>query len=234
MASCTGTSDKIVDRQRRSAASIVSQARPRQRVARGEQRAAVLIGNDRDGIRPDLVASAIISSLSIPISGRKTGSVTHARPTARFSSVCEATWPTTSPVTSACALRARAIPLGDAHHQPAVDDHAHRARHREQDLLLNLPEGNEIEMRLVLPLSSATAPARAPSPETLGTESDTVKMHEGHRAAALHQAVRGDGRIDPAGQEARRRDRRCPVGRPAGSALLAEEIERLIGRAARR
>ena len=61
------------------------------------------------GYEPILIASAVISSLSIPINGLKSGSPATAPITARFSSVCEATWPTTSPVTSAWAPRARAM-----------------------------------------------------------------------------------------------------------------------------
>ena len=48
-------------------------------------------------------ASRVISSLSKPISGRSTGSAAAASITARFSTVCDATCPTDSPVTSACA-----------------------------------------------------------------------------------------------------------------------------------
>ena len=45
----------------------------------------------------------------MPISGRSTGSVAAASITARFGSVCDATCPRLSPVTSASAPVARAI-----------------------------------------------------------------------------------------------------------------------------
>ncbi len=99
----------------------------------------------------------MISSLSIPTSGRRTGSVTTLSIAARFSSVCDATWPTTSPVTSACAPFARAQSLGDPHHQAAVDDDAQRRRHGEHDLLLNLAERHEEEPRVVLIARRAAA-----------------------------------------------------------------------------
>ena len=175
----------------------------RQRVARREQRAAVLVGNDRDRIACRCrCASAVISSLSIPISGRKSGSVATLPTTARFSSVCDATWPTTSPVTSACAWRSPADALGDPQHQPAVDDDAHRSRHGEHDLLLNVAERHEIQARALLP--------RGQQPHQLarlllrGARQNriAVEVHEGDRAAALHHPVRRDGRVDPAGQQA--------------------------------
>ena len=54
-------------------------------------------------------ASAMISFLSMPMSGRSTGTVAAASTAATFSSVCDATWPRLSPVTSARAFSRRAI-----------------------------------------------------------------------------------------------------------------------------
>ena len=48
-------------------------------------------------------ASSVISILSVPISGRSTGTVAAASMAAMFSSVWEATWPRLSPVVSASA-----------------------------------------------------------------------------------------------------------------------------------
>ena len=82
----------------------------------------------------------MISSLSIPMSGRKIGSV--------------ATLPIDRQVLERLrrhlsddvagherlrAPRARDA-LGDAQHEPAVDDDPHRAGHREHDLLLDVAE----------------------------------------------------------------------------------------------
>jgi hypothetical protein len=63
-----------------------------------------------------------------------------------FSSVCDATWPTTSPVTRACAAFARQL-LGDPQHQAAVDHHPQLRRHAEHHALLQLTEGHEHEPR---------------------------------------------------------------------------------------
>ena len=60
------------------------------------------------GSVPIRAASAEISSLSIPTSGRSTWISTAAAIVVRFSSVCDATWPITSPVTSARARQCRA------------------------------------------------------------------------------------------------------------------------------
>ena len=46
-------------------------------------------------------ASAMTSALSMPMRGLKTGISATASIDTRFSSVCEATWPMASPVTSA-------------------------------------------------------------------------------------------------------------------------------------
>ena len=98
----------------------------------------------------------MISSLSIPMSGRKSGSVATLPTTARFSSVCEATCPTASPVIKACALRDRAIrsatrrqmfvnlPSGGGQRiQPRID-----ARHVDADALGEEAEGLSSPQRM--------------------------------------------------------------------------------------
>ena len=77
-----------------SARSARSTAASDARVAgnlRREQRAAVLVGHDRRRYVPIRCASAVISSLSMPMSGRRTGSVATPPTTARLSIVCDAT-----------------------------------------------------------------------------------------------------------------------------------------------
>jgi len=54
-------------------------------------------------------ASTTISRLSEPMSGRSTGRVATASMTPTLSSVCDATWPRLSPVTSALAPSNSAI-----------------------------------------------------------------------------------------------------------------------------
>ena len=58
---------------------------------------------------PRRLASSVISSLSVPMSGRRTGIRAAASIVAMFSSVWEATCPRLSPVASASAPLARAI-----------------------------------------------------------------------------------------------------------------------------
>ena len=60
------------------------------------------------GYVPSRSASAVISSLSIPTSGLSTSIVVASAMLVMFSSVWEATWPMTSPVTSARARQRRA------------------------------------------------------------------------------------------------------------------------------
>ena len=55
-------------------------------------------------------ASRMISSLSVPTSGRRMGSVATSSTRPMFSRVWEATWPTLSPVTRASAPVRRATP----------------------------------------------------------------------------------------------------------------------------
>ena len=57
---------------------------------------------------PMRAASAVISLLSMPTNGRSTGSAAASPITARLASVCEATCPRLSPVTSASAPARRA------------------------------------------------------------------------------------------------------------------------------
>ena len=112
------------------------------------------------GYVPSRCASAVISSLSIPTSGRSTGIATTSLIAVMFSSVCDATWPTTSPVTSARRPVLARDRFGDAHHQPAVDHDAQRRGDGEHDALLDLAERDQEEPRVDTGTASA---ARASS-----------------------------------------------------------------------
>ena len=83
----------------------------------------------------------------MPTSGRKIGMCAALSITAMLSSVCDATWPMTSPVTSAWARTSRAIRSRDAQHQPPVDDHAQSPGHAQRHLPLQLAERHEIQPR---------------------------------------------------------------------------------------
>ena len=65
-------------------------------------------------------ASAMISVLSRPISGRRIGSLTASSSAVMFASVWLATWPSESPVTSASARTRARHRLGGLQHQPAL------------------------------------------------------------------------------------------------------------------
>ena len=99
----------LVDRQRALGFLDLTRASPSSPDARGVNSwqqswsGMIEIGNV-----PSRCASATISSLSIPTSGLSTSIVVAPAMVVRFSSVCEATWPMTSPVTSARARQRRA------------------------------------------------------------------------------------------------------------------------------
>ena len=87
--------ERVAHHPRRRRERPTPRARPgawrASRVARHEQRAAVVVRLDRQLVRPDPRASAMISSLSLPISGRSTGRDAASSTAAMFSSVWDAT-----------------------------------------------------------------------------------------------------------------------------------------------
>ena len=125
--------------------------RARRRMARREQLAAVLVGNDRDRIGAEPLRLAR-RSRPCPCRSAAGGSRSVVAPaiTVRFSSVCDATWPITSPVTSARARQRARQRLGDPQHQPPIDDHAQLGRNGQHHLLLELAERHEHEARAQL------------------------------------------------------------------------------------
>ena len=175
------------------------------------------------GYEPSRTASAMISSLSMPTSGRTVSSGVEASTTARLSSVCDATWPTTSPVTSVCACTCGGQRRGNPHHQPAVDDHAHRPRHGHGDLPLQLPEGHEHHVRPELVRGEHAH--QLPHLVDRGARGErlAVEVHEGGVAAATDHPRRRHRRVDAARQQ----DQHAP-GRPhrqaAGARLLVEVV----------
>ena len=164
----------------------------------------------------------------MPTSGRSTSSVVASAMTVMFSSVCDATCPTTSPVTSARARHLRAMLLRDPQHQAPVDHDAQRRRHRQQDLLLQLAEGHEHEPRAQLVRGQERRDLAHLLLRGARQNRIAVEVDEQHRAAAPHHPIRRHGRVDAARQQARHAPARA--GRqPAGARLLAEEVERLVG-----
>ncbi len=117
---------------------------------RREQRAAILIGNDRDRKRPERSAWAVISSLSIPTSGRSTSIVVAPAIVVRLSSVCDATWPIDFAGDQRLGAPAARQPLGDSHHQPAIHHDAKLGSDGQQHLLLDFAERHEHQPRALL------------------------------------------------------------------------------------
>ena len=130
-------------------------------------------------------------------------------------------------MTSACAPRAPRDLLGDAQHQPPIDDDAHRAGDGEHDLLLDVAERDEIQPRPLLPrrqqpdeLARLLRSTRATGWDSCGSaRSSTAQPRFIIRCAATGESM-------PPGQQAR--DASGGARRQAaGAALLAEEVERL-------
>ena len=136
---------------------------------------------------PSRCASVVISSLSMPMSGLNTGSVDTEPMVAMFSSVCDATWPMTSPVTSAPACAVCAIASRNAQHQPPIDDHAQRGRHGEHHLLLNFAEGHHVQARELLIARQHRGELAHLFLRGARENRITMKVYRDDAAAALHQ-----------------------------------------------
>ena len=159
-------------------------------------------------------AIAMISCLSSPASGRKTG-MEDAAPTATmFCSVCEATWPRLSPAMMARARSRARDALGDSQHHAAIEQQAVAFRRGARNLPLNRFERNQVELRRELirhqPLDQR---ARHVHRGFSRTRAAAPEVHETHVRAAPHHFVSGDRRIESAGEQAEHAAR--GVGRQA-------------------
>ena len=88
-------------------------------------------------------ASAVISSLSMPTSGRSTVMLVAARDRGQVLERLRRDLSDDFARDQRLALPAPREPLGDPQHQPAVDDDAELGRDGQQDLLLQLAERHE-------------------------------------------------------------------------------------------
>ena len=155
--------DPSVDRERLFRLQHVGQLRMRLRLAGHEQRAAVGRVLRRDGECPQFARPrAMISSLSVPMSGRKTGRSTAASVARMFSRVCEATWPRLSPVTRAPACSYAASRLGHLEHEAAVEDHAQGRRCEQRYLALDVAKRDRRRRARRTPSFPARALCRRP------------------------------------------------------------------------
>ena len=181
------------------------------------------------GYVPSRCAWATISSLSMPISGRNTCIVATAPIVVHVFQRLRghlADRPRRSPA-PARAQCARDL-LGDAQHQPAVDHHAQRRRHREHHLLLNFAERHEIAAASAADTASAARELADFFLRRSRQNRIAVEMDEALRGtrAASSDTRRPANRCRPTAD--RRRGRSTPVGMPPAG-LLAEMIERFIG-----
>jgi len=112
--------------------------------------------------------------------------------------------------------------LGDAQHQPPVDHHAQRGRHREDDLLLQLAERDEHEPRAQLVLGQKRRDLAHLLLRRARQNRIAVEMNQQHRAAAAHHPVRGDRRVDARREQARDAPAGA-VGRPPAPGSLPKK-----------
>ena len=177
---------------------------------------------------PSRCASAVISSLSIPMSGRSTGIVDDVVDRREVLERLRRDLADDFPGHQRLrAVLARDL-LGDPHHQPAVDDDPQRRRHAQRDLLLDLAERHQEQPRMELEPGEQPRELARLLLRRARQDRVAVEVHEQDPAAAPHQPPRGDRRVDAAGEQAR--DAAADAHRQAaGPAFLAEVVERLVG-----
>ena len=200
-------------------------------MARREQRAAVLVGNDRDRIRPEPLRLRgdlfLVHPDQRPQHRQRRDHFVDA--IAMFSIVCDATWPTTSPVTSACAPMPPREPLGDAHHQAAVDRRRAAAAGRRGRPAAGSRRTARVAAATALKLRQQLRQLARLFLRRARQDRIAVKVHEQRRGSrgASCATPRPANRCRPTA--GRRPGRSRPTGRPPAPALLAEEVERLVG-----
>ena len=188
-----------------------------------EERAAILVGDDRDGIGAEALRFGgdlvLVHADERPQHGQRRDLVDRAQILDRLRRHLA---DDLAGHERAGAMLVR-DGLGNAHHQPAIDDDAQGRRDREDDLLLDLAERHEEEPRAMLELASAGAPARAPSPATPATGSDSCgsgRRARGSRGAS-GATPRPANRCRPTA--GRRLVRSTPTGRPPAPGCLPKK-----------
>ena len=117
---------------------------------------------------PSRRASAMISVLSQPSSGRRIGSRTASSSAVMFGSVWLDTWPRESPVTSAGRVQPGGERLGRLEHQPPLRHHLEPPRPGGGQRLLRLAERHHVQPGLRPGTGRARGPARRPCRPTPG------------------------------------------------------------------
>ncbi len=192
--------------------------------ARGEELAAVLVGDDGDVVGanpPGLVDDLLL------VHPHERPQHRHARGSCDDGHVVQGLRRHLSDrLAGDQGARARVAgdALGDAQHHAPVDHHAQRRRHGQHDLALQLAEGHEVQARPHLVARQHLRHLtdfllRRPRQERVA-----VEVHQHHRAAPLHQPQGGDGRIDAAREQSRHAP--ADAGRQAAGTLhLVEMVE---------
>ena len=214
-----------------SARSTPSRGRAGRREPRREQRAAVLVGDDRRLVRAEPLRLArdlfLVEADERPQDRQRRDT---RRP--RRDSRSSATQPArpTSPVTSACAPALARQALGDAHHQPAIDRRREAAAARRRRPAAGCaPNGTRNRRDLQLVPRQHRARARAPCPATCATGSDSCESARSARGS------RGESAATPRpANRCRPRAGTCtlplvPIGRPPAPGFLVEVEERVVG-----
>src|SRR5213080_3820965 len=91
--------------------------------------------------------------------------------------------------------------LGDAEHHPPVEDDAQRPPDRCDDLALNLAEGDQVERGVELPADELGGDLARLLLARPIVEGRAVEVHEVDGAPAPHHPPGGDGRVDAAREE---------------------------------
>ena len=166
----------------------------------------------------------MISSLSKPISGRSTGSVARVRPHVEVLERLRRDLADDVARHERVRTGSCREPLGDPHHQPAIDDDPERRRHGDDDALLQSAERARETAASAADGASGASRARAPCPGTRAKNRIAVEVHEERAASATNQPPRRNRRIDAAREQAHHlaagADRQ-----PAGARVALEEEE---------
>ncbi len=194
-------------------------------MARNEERAAVLVRLDRDveGPKPPPLRR---SPRACPC--RSAGETAAGWPprstTARLVSVCEATCPRLSPVTSASASSRRAISERDPQHHPPIENDRGGGATRVTISRCTSPNGTITVRASGWSYSGQAAHQIARLLLTGAIEvGHAVEMHEAHSTTPPHHARGRHGRIDAARQQSEPRRPDTPIGKPPGPATFSTE-----------
>jgi len=197
-------------------------------VPRREQRAAVLVGDDRDGIGAQALGCGR-NLVLVHADERAEHRQRHRCPGDRH--VLEGLrrhLPDRVAGHQSVRAHSRGNSGGDPKHEAAIDDHAQGTRDGQSHLPLDLADGHELQPAAQLEPRQEGGQFSRLVLRGARQEGVAVEVHEGGRAAAPHHPPCCHRRVDAARQEGHHAPARA--GRQAARAgLLAEMIEGLAG-----